>query len=83
MKAILLILIGAALTSCVRVSYYDPITGRKFDYSAPAFGTKNIKSIDLINGKLEGYTSEQSQIVDFARSMYEAGLSAGKKAVLP
>lgn len=76
---ILVPLLCLPLSGCVVVDYTDTI-GRKFHYVAPAFGTKHIKRVDLTNGVMEGYSSEQASIVDFVKSMYDAGFAAGMKA---
>lgn len=82
MKTIFCIIAALTTGGCVSVQYTDSI-GRKFSYSAPAFGNKAIKRVDLTNGVMEGYSSDQSQMVDFLRSIYEDGRRAGASGIKP
>ena len=84
MKTIIAVLLAGSLSGCVQFRYKDSF--RDISYSAPAFGSKSIKSIDLTSGKerMEGYTSEQSQMLDLVKAAFEAGTAAGlAKAVKP
>lgn len=76
---VLLVLLAILLSGCVSIEYTDSI-GRRLKYEAPAFGVKAVRSLTMADGtKLEGYSSEQSSMVDFIRSIYEAGVTAGAK----
>lgn len=77
---LLILLTALALSGCVSLEYTDP-SGRRLKYTSPAFGTKHIKSLTLADGsRLEGYSNEQSQMVDFLRQIYEAGMATALKS---
>jgi hypothetical protein len=59
------------LSGCVVVRF--PTDKGTFTYIAPAFGVKSIGDVDLKNGTLTNYRSEQSQMAE----AISAGVSAG------
>ena len=75
MKAALALVIAASLSGCVYTSYKDA-DGRKLT-RVSVFGNQQIGKVDLKNGTMEGYVSEQTQA---AAAVTEAAVTAALKS---
>ena len=78
MKILLVLVLASSLSGCVQFTITTK-NGTTLKYSAPAFGTKQIKRVDLEKGIMEGYGSVQSDLAE----VFAAGMAAGMKLAKP